>query len=119
MNFYGRSLPGMIALIHFLTLAVTFTTYVAYLPVRPNEATWQQILVSQYIGLLLDILVFPLRYVCIGMNRLLGVDDKAAELQVIWIALAPVNSLLWGYCASALIQTTLMRLRPNRNAGDP
>lgn len=106
MQISGTSLQGQVALAHFFILLFAFAVYVTFFPIRPSEATPQQIVISESSWTVIAILIFPIGY----LGYLLPRSPDFPELQLIWIVLTPLNSCLWGWSA-ALIQRRLVRLQ--------
>ncbi|GEM_PF-2439321 len=96
MRIAGSSPQGRVALIHFLILLVAFSVRITFFPVRPNEATPQQVAIFESASAIVAILSFPLGY----LEFLLPTTtEKFSDRQLLWPVLIPLNSALWGYSA--------------------
>jgi len=119
MRVVGKSPQGQGALAHFVLLLVAFVVYVAYFPVRPSEATLQQIVIYGMAGAVIAILLFPIGYI----GYFLPNSSEFHELQLLWIVLILLNSCLWGYVivlmhrrASQRLSSTNTQIDSNENS---
>jgi hypothetical protein len=107
MTVFGRSPQGQAAFAHFALILIALIVHMAYFPVRPSEATQQQIVISDVAWAVIAILIFPLGYI----GYLLPNGPEFHELQLLWIVLIPLNSCLWGYVFVLMMRRMSQRIR--------